>query len=111
MRNSFKVACIQNCAGTETGPNLAESAALVRAAAADGARLLCLPEYFSGLDLDGDILRPEAFIEPEHPALPLFREVGDVRGEANCIWSLGNIALRRSDHEGARAHFEEARAC
>jgi tetratricopeptide (TPR) repeat protein len=34
--------------------------------------------------------------------------VGDVQGEANCILRLGNIALRRSDHAGARQRYEEA---
>jgi hypothetical protein len=34
--------------------------------------------------------------------------VGDVLGEANCIQSLGDIARRRSDHELARARYEEA---
>ena len=33
----FKVACVQNCAGTETEPNLKDCADLVREAAA-GAR-------------------------------------------------------------------------
>ncbi|MDZ4798615.1 MAG: tetratricopeptide repeat protein, partial [Bryobacteraceae bacterium] len=41
-------------------------------------------------------------------ALPIFREVGDRLGEANCIMSLGDIALRRSDHEQARLRFLEA---
>ncbi|MCB1454289.1 MAG: tetratricopeptide repeat protein, partial [Rhizobiaceae bacterium] len=41
-------------------------------------------------------------------ALPLYRQVGDMLGEANCIKSLGNIALERSDHDGARSRYEAA---
>ncbi len=41
-------------------------------------------------------------------ALPLYRRVGDVLGEANCIQSLGDIALARSDHDGARERYEAA---
>ena len=43
-------------------------------------------------------------------ALPLYRRVGDVLGEANCIKSLGDIALARSDHDGARARYDDALA-
>ena len=35
-------------------------------------------------------------------ASPLYRQVGDVLGEANCIQGLGDIALARSDHGAAR---------
>jgi tetratricopeptide (TPR) repeat protein len=35
-------------------------------------------------------------------------KVGDVLGEANCIKSLGDIALYRSDYDGARERYEAA---
>ena len=43
-------------------------------------------------------------------ALPLYRQVGAVLGEANCIQSLGDIAFARSDHE-ARAPRPMSRRC
>jgi len=42
-------------------------------------------------------------------ARPLFQQVGDVQGEANCLRGLGDIALRRSDHAAARSLYEQAR--
>ena len=41
-------------------------------------------------------------------ALPLYEGVGDVRGEANCIKGLGDIALASSEHESARQCYEQA---
>ncbi len=41
-------------------------------------------------------------------AQTLYREVGDVQGEANCIKNLGDIALQRSDHAAAAARYEQA---
>jgi tetratricopeptide (TPR) repeat protein len=41
-------------------------------------------------------------------ALQLYRQVGDARGEANSIRSLGNLAYERSDDDTARTHYERA---
>ena len=38
----------------------------------------------------------------------MYRQAGDVRGEANCISGLGDIALARSDHDSAQARYEQA---
>ena len=37
-----------------------------------------------------------------------FRDVGHLLDEANCVHGLGDIALARSDHEGARERYEAA---
>jgi tetratricopeptide (TPR) repeat protein len=41
-------------------------------------------------------------------ALPLYQQVGNIRGEANCIIGLGDIALMRSLYKGAREHYLHA---
>ena len=38
----------------------------------------------------------------------MFHDARRRAGEANCIQGLGDIALARSDHEGARRRYEEA---
>lgn len=43
-------------------------------------------------------------------ALPIYRELGYRRGEANNLGRLGNIRFHLGDHEGARATFQEVLA-
>ena len=87
---TFTVACVQNCAGTETDPNLRDCAELVREAAGRGAEFILLPEYFTGLDIQGHILIPEAFAEADHPALPLFAGLAQ---EHRAWILLGSLAI------------------
>ncbi len=84
MSQPFTVALIQNCAGPEVEANVAETAAMTREAAAKGAQLVCLPEYFSALESDGPKLVMPAFDEAAHPALPAFAELARERE----IWVL-----------------------
>ena len=94
MADTVTVACIQNCAGPETTPNLVECADLVRASAAAGAGLICLPEYFTGLDVRDGILMAESFAERDHPALPLF---ADLAREHRAWLLLGSLAIDTGD--------------
>ena len=84
MSESFKAACIQNCAGPDVGPNIAETLAMSRDAADRGAELICLPEYFSALEVRDGRLYFEPFAEDAHPALPAFRDLAKERG----VWIL-----------------------
>ena len=95
---AFTVACVQNCAGIETEPNLKDCAELVREAAGRGAAFILLPEYFTGLDIQGQILIPEAFAEADHPALPLF---AGLAREHRAWILLGSLAITLQGGPGA----------
>ena len=91
MAGCVTVACIQNSPVPEVEPNLGDCEALVREAAAAGAELISLPEYFSSLDVDpsGRLLAP-AFPEDKHPALPHFQNLARELG----VWlNLGSLPI------------------
>jgi len=77
MSESITVACIQNCATPDLEANIAETMAMTREAAGQGARFICLPEYFSALDVENGRLKIPSFPEDQHPALPAFRALAE----------------------------------
>jgi predicted amidohydrolase len=91
MSETFRVACIQNCAGSDINANLHEIDGLVRAACAKGAQLVCLPEYVSCLEVtdDGFEVGPEA--EDTHQALSQLRALADA---LKCWMLIGSVAIR-----------------
>lgn len=91
MSAVFKVACVQNCADEDVARNLRQCEELVRAAAGQGADLLCLPEYFACLTRDDRELLARSFTEEEHPALPRFSALA---AELGCWLLLGSLAVR-----------------
>lgn len=91
MNKQFTVACIQNCAGVNIDANLEESTQLVNAAHSEGADFVCLPEFFSCLEVADRELRIGAFSEDKHPVLPHFRALAHDLG----LWILlGSLAVR-----------------
>lgn len=91
MDKTFKVACIQNCAGRDMGANLQQIDGLVRDACAKGANLVCLPEYASCLEVTGDGFEVGPEVEDAHPALSHLRALAD---DLDCWMLLGSLAIR-----------------
>jgi predicted amidohydrolase len=90
MTRKFTVACIQNSAGTDLKENLDEVQSLIEETHRRGAELICLPEFFSYLEVVGPVFHVGAFSEDRHPALTsLSKAARDTR-----TWILlGSIAV------------------
>jgi len=90
MTATFTAACIQNEGLADMDASVAAATELVRAARAEGAELICLPEYFACYkSADTEVvLGPHA--EPAHPALTHFRGLAEELG----AWLLlGSLAI------------------
>ena len=92
MSQSFKIACVQNCAVAEVERNIDTAARLTRAAIDRGAAIVCLPEYFSGVALKNGLLHPAAFEEARHPVLQAFADLARERMTWLLLGSLGVLA-------------------
>jgi len=88
----FKLACVQNSAVGEVRRNIQIAARLTRAAIEEGARIVCLPEYFSGVALKDGLLHPAAFEEARHPVLQVFADLARERRAWLLLGSLGVLA-------------------
>lgn len=94
MSATFKVACVQNCAEERVLENIERSVALIRAAAADGAELICLPENFACLEPKDTDYLTRGYTEETHPALTVFPELAR---ELGVVLALGSLTIQRGD--------------
>jgi predicted amidohydrolase len=91
MSGTFKVACVQNCAGREMAPSVAELLRLIRRAAAQGAALVVLPEMATMIEPRDELVVGKAWPEAEDPGLAAFRAAARELG----VWVLvGSLLLR-----------------
>jgi len=88
----FKLACVQNCAVAAPERNIEIAGRLTRDACDRDARLVCLPEYFSGVELRDGLLHPAAFAEARHPVLQAFADLARERRVWLLLGSLGVLA-------------------
>ncbi len=91
MGATLRVACIQNCATDDLTANVAVCLAAARAACAEGATFVLLPEHFAALQPSEKLYFERACAEDTHPALAAFREFAR---ECGCWCLLGSLAVR-----------------
>jgi predicted amidohydrolase len=90
MPSQLNVACLQNCAGTDVQQNLHDLRGMIDTARADGAQLVCLPEYGTCLGVEGQEFIVGATPEESHPALAFLADVAKETG----VWILiGSMAV------------------
>ena len=96
MTSPFKVACVQNCATNDMSANLATVEHLVRDAHAQGASLVCLPEFFCNLEPADGSYYDNGYEADQHPALAALRTLGSELG----VWLLlGSIPVKAADRK------------
>jgi deaminated glutathione amidase len=94
MTETFKAACIQNCATPDVHHDIAVLSRLVENAAGEGATLIALPEYCAGLDTREGKLYPVAYPESGHPVIPAMASLA----RKHRAWILvGSIGVRAPD--------------
>lgn len=102
MSDTFKVACVQNCAEDDVAANIEQAMSLCRSAADAGAKLICLPENFSCLEERDDLYLSRGYTELEHPALPAFTALARELG-VHC--ALGSLTIKVSETRVANRSF------
>jgi predicted amidohydrolase len=91
---AFKAACVQLNSGNDMAANLQAAETAIRAAAAQGAHLILLPEYAALLDGSGRVMREHSPVEAQHPALTKFRALAQDSG----AWLLvGSLTVKFDD--------------
>ncbi|MEX0696607.1 MAG: carbon-nitrogen hydrolase family protein [Dongiaceae bacterium] len=91
MSETFKVACVQNCAERDIDPSITALAPLVRAAAAAGAELIVLPEMVEMLEPRNDMVLAKAVPEAADAGLAACRALARETG----AWILaGSLLLK-----------------
>ncbi len=90
MARPLTVACLQTRPMPDFDAAIGEALALAGRAAADGAELLCLPEYCGGLVSRDGVILPPAAPEDSHPVLAALRDFASRAG----VWmQIGSIAI------------------
>lgn len=94
MSDKIRAACVQMTSGTEIAGNIEQSTALIRAAQADGAQIIGMPEVANLCQKSRRRALETAQYEENEPALKAWRSLADELD----IWLLaGSMAIKIAD--------------
>jgi len=91
---AFKAACIQLRSSDDVAENIRTTSALVREAAAGGARFIATPENTNIMAQDGRAKMAATFAEAQDPALPVFAELAK---ELHVWLLIGSLHIKVSE--------------
>jgi predicted amidohydrolase len=96
MADSLRVACVQTTSTTSIAENVEASRALIRAAHAEGAQLITLPEIVNLCQLKSELALAAANPEDAEPSLAAYRELAASLG----VWILaGSLVIKLPDDD------------
>ncbi len=103
MKNStLKVACVQLCAGQNVKQNIATAEHYIRMAAKQGAELILTPEQTTLMELDGDALFANIYLQQHCPSLKHFQTLA---AELKIHLCIGSLAIKNPDNSVANRGF------
>jgi len=91
---AFKAACIQLRSSDDVAENIRTTSALVREAAAGGARFIATPENTNIMAQDGRAKMAATFAEAQDPGLPVFAELAK---ELHVWLLIGSLHIKVSE--------------
>ena len=98
----FRAACVQMNSVRDVVPNIAAATDLIRAAHAQGARLVVTPENTTIIEPDKKAALAKAPIEAEHPGIPAFADLARDLG----IWLvIGSMPVKAEPTRIANRQF------
>lgn len=92
--NKFTVGLVQMSSTNEVAENMASAEALIREAAARGAKMVLTPEMTTLLELDRTALLGKIYTQDDDPSLPVFQ---DLARELDIRLVIGSMAIKVGD--------------
>lgn len=102
QHSPLNVACVQVNASNDMDTNIANAAALVRNAAAKGAKLICMPENVAMMEFGGQNVIATSYPQAEHPALTAFQNLAR---EVSAWLLIGSLAVKLENGKVANRCF------